>query len=84
MLPVGAVSRIAHALANNTRLRHLRLDHNAVGMVGTRALIASARSGGGLQSVSLLNTGVSIKLARTLEAELKTNREAPGRTSFPP
>ena len=72
-LSVQSVLRLAQALANNSRLQHLTLDHNSVGPVGSRALAASAAANGALLSVSLVNTGVGTKWRASLEEQLARN-----------
>ena len=72
-LSVASVVALARALANNTRLRHLGLDHNNVGVAGTRALLQSARSSGALLSVSTMNAGVGFKVGGLLQEQLQAN-----------
>ena len=72
-LPLPSVVQIGKAVANCTTLKHVILDHNSVGIQGSKALIEAARVGGSLLSVSLVNAGVGAKWKSQLEKQLMEN-----------
>jgi len=74
-LSVHSVSRIAHALRNNTSLRRLGLDGNAVGAIGARELIKSTRMSGTMLVISMANAGVGMRRQVELQRHLATNLE---------
>ena len=76
-LSIRAVVGLARALANNTRLAHLGLSHNSVGVAGVRALLDAARMPhSALVTVELVNIGAGAKWTGALSAQLKANEEA--------